>query len=174
MFLDVVKKWALKKRLQRPAPALTSWQVTHPPQSIGLLLTASSLAFIEGLYMALADQGIAKSQVYPLCVSDQPIPEPTAVPFCSYADLNWQGHWTHGPALAWMAHRFDILIQYADASHLLMDALSLESQARCKIGLASADPRWHPLRVQIALDHPHEAIREMFYYLSHIQTPHTP
>ncbi|WP_370588520.1 hypothetical protein [Robiginitalea sp. SC105] len=70
---------------------------------------------------------------------------PYATPVFSDKDLGWNGEIENSYALEFLSREYDILINYFKEENLLMQLMSVRTQARMRIGFAELDPAYNDL-----------------------------
>ena len=70
---------------------------------------------------------------------------PYSTPVFSDKDLGWKGEIENGYALEFLSRDYDILINYFKEDNLMLQLMSIRTQARMRIGFAEVDPAFNDL-----------------------------
>ncbi|WP_298999103.1 DUF6913 domain-containing protein [Flagellimonas sp. S174] len=70
---------------------------------------------------------------------------PYAIQVFSDKDLGWKGDIENGYVLEFLGREYDLLINYYEEDNLMLKLLSIQTQARLKVGFSTIDPKFNDL-----------------------------
>jgi hypothetical protein len=76
---------------------------------------------------------------------------PYATPVFSDKDLGWKGTIENSYALEFLSREYDILVNYYTADNLLLQLMTVKTQARMKVGFKEVDQKLNDLILEIPM-----------------------
>lgn len=73
------------------------------------------------------------------------------IPLFSDRDLGWRGGIKNKEVAAFIKQEYDLLLNYYDQDHLMLELVSVATPARLKVGLGTVDPNMNDLILHLPL-----------------------
>ncbi|WP_442902266.1 DUF6913 domain-containing protein [Flavobacterium sp. C4GT6] len=168
MFLKFIKGLGLKKNIKK---CLAQYKPTGMPQrvfKVGLLMDEALFTGKKNALSEITKYGIKEENISLLVYSKGVSPKNEAqMEYRAYSRkfVSAGGNFVKEPVASFVSAPFDLLISYYNADNPLLMLATLESQAKFKVGLASADSRLNDFTIAVEPAKYKEYMAELFKYL---------
>jgi hypothetical protein len=166
MFLNYLKNFFTQKLVKKNLS-----NVKHSPnqfaiQTVGIVFDESYFYEREALVQELVQNGIQESNIKVLVYKDKIRKnEPFDYPVFSHKDLSWRATFDKSEVKDFVAHKFDLLINYYDVEKSALLLVTNQSKASFKVGFASIDKKLNHFMIDTNAENYKVFVEELFKYL---------
>ncbi|MDX1314476.1 MAG: hypothetical protein R3356_03150 [Eudoraea sp.] len=139
----------MREELENPHRSLSRKQGI---QSLGVIVDLDSFPRAESFEEFIEVFGLRPSAVKVIGYKkDYDTNSPYATPVFSEKDLGWHGEIDNGYAQEFLSREYDVLINYYSEKNLMMQLMTVKTQARIRVGFASVDKTFNDLIVDCSM-----------------------
>ncbi|SHG18549.1 hypothetical protein SAMN05444396_105270 [Flavobacterium segetis] len=166
MFLNYIKDFILKKTLKNGLINLENNFSSVAIKKVGLLIDSASFFEKEKLISDIVLSGILVENISAIVCTDKitNIDHPKFISFMP-SQLSWDGTISNDEINAFIAAKFDLLINYYDIEKAILLQITHQSNALFKVGFTTVDKRLNHFMITTAIENHSVFIRELFKYL---------
>jgi hypothetical protein len=166
MFLKYIKDFFTLKLIKKSLANVKISGAETKIKTVGILFDETYFYEKESLIQALLSFGIDAKNVQNLVYKDVIKKNETFdYPTFSHKDLSWKATFENSEVKAFMAQRFDLLINYYDMPKSPLLAVSNQSKALFKVGFASIDKKLNHFIINTTAEKHEEFMTELVKYL---------
>ena len=152
MFLNHIKKFWVKKTLNKKLQVAMPFVVPSSAKTIGLIVDGIHFLKAKVLIKELIAGGfIADNIVTIKLTTEKNNQNNDGFLNLEYNQLQWDGAFKNPASLAFLSKNYDVLISYYDTEDPILMQLTYQAQACLKIGFASVDLRLNQFSIQTVL-----------------------
>lgn len=166
MFLKLLKDFSIKKLVKKSLlnykPVVTEDKI----QTVGLLIDESYFSKEEELVSEIVKNGIDRNAIEILIYRDKIKKKDSFVnPFFSRDNISFTADFQKHEITDFIRKPFDMLISYYDIEKPPLVLVTLQSNAKFKVGFSTIDKRLNAFMITTMAENHNEFITELFKYL---------
>ena len=166
MFLNYLKNFFTQNIVKKSIDNVNHVPLNKTIQTIGIIFDESYFYEKEALVQELIQKGIQESNVKVLVFKDKiKKTETFDYPTFSHKDLSWTATFDKSEVKEFVAHKFDLLINYYDTEKSALLLVSNQSKANFKVGFSSIDSKLNHFMINTNAENYKVFIEELFKYL---------
>ncbi|MBP6374293.1 MAG: hypothetical protein KA325_07750 [Flavobacterium sp.] len=166
MFLNYIKDFFTLKLITKNLNNVKLSSIDARIHTVGILFDESYFTEKEALVQDLNSQGILPQDIQVLVFKNTIKKNETfSYPTFSHKDLSWKASFESSEVKAFIAQRFDLLINYYDMPKAPLLAVSNQSKAGFKVGFASIDKKLNHFIINTTAEKHEEFMTELVKYL---------
>jgi hypothetical protein len=165
MFLNFLKKFLLKRKLNKDFPFISNDFSAEKIKTVGLLIDESYFAEKAQLIKKVIAQGIEEQNLTLLLYHDKDKKRDLNFNSFSSKVVRWSGAIDNEETVKFKATEFDLLISYYDIEKAALLLVTQGSKAKFKVGYSSIDKRLNHFSIETTAENSSVFIEELFKYL---------
>jgi len=139
----------LKDELAKPVPTLAR---TSGIKSVGCIVDLDKFEKSDVFFEFVDEYNLRPSAVKIIGYkSYYDKNSPYATPVFSDKDLGWKGQIENSYALEFLSREYDLLVNYFDEDHLLVQLMSIKTKARVRVGFQTVDQRLNDIILSLPM-----------------------
>ncbi|MBU3681055.1 MAG: hypothetical protein FGM16_03845 [Flavobacterium sp.] len=166
MFLNYIKDFFTLKLINKNLSNVKLSAIDNRIHTVGILFDESYFTEKEALVQELLEQGIQPTAIQVLVFKNTIKKNETfSYPTFSHKDLSWKATFENTEVKAFIAQRFDMLINYYDMPKSPLLVVSNQSKALFKVGFASIDKKLNHFIINTTAENHTVFMSELVKYL---------
>lgn len=166
MFLNYLKNFFTQKIVKRSLTNVKHKAGQSTIRTIGIIFDESYFYEREALAQELVQNGIHEANIKMLVFKNKVKKnEQFDYPVFSNKDLSWTATFDKSEVKEFIAHKFDLLINYYDTEKPALLLVSNQSKAAFKVGFASIDKKLNHFMIDTNAENYKVFVEELFKYL---------
>jgi hypothetical protein len=165
MFLNFLKKFLLKRKLNKALSSINDAFSVDKIKTVGLLIDETYFTEKNQLIQDLKTNGIEEQDITLLLYHDKDKKRDLNFASFSLKGVSWSGLMANQEIIDFKANKFDLLISYYDIEKVPLLLVTQRSKAGFKVGFSNIDKRLNHLMIETTAENSLVFIDELFKYL---------